>query len=340
MRNYKNLIFTIITFTLISCGQKRNKIGHLEEYNLKGDVWKVIEHPYKGKGNMESFEILDLDKFNWEFPHKLFEFDKYGYLIKDCKIKHDGDIDKCINQKIENLKILRISNKDTFEIKINNDGIKAEIFDSINQNYIYEQSGNLDIYRYNYDNHTFFYEFKLNSNGRVIEGHRIDEFGKRHLGIKHSYNSEGDLILLKEYSSETDSLLRKRQYMYKYDNEKNWTQKIVFENNEFIVAIKRDIYYFKDCFKKLKKEDIIGLWKKNNSERWIEFFENGKIDIGKAYSIRESGTWELDESSKRVTLRLEKGGIKYDYKFSGCNLILANPANKLEFDTYRKVVNK
>ncbi len=341
MRIYKNLIFTIITLTIISCGQKRNKVGHLEEYNLKGDVWQVIEHPYEGKGNMENFEILELDRYNWEFPHKLFEFDKSGYLIRDCKIEYDGDIDNCTTQLMANSKVFKITNNDTLEIKINSDGTKAEFTDSIGyQKRIYKQKGDLDIYEFSYDSIKYYNELKLNSNGQLLKGYRIDEDDKRHLGIEYKYNSNGDVILSKEYSIKSDSLIQERHYKYEYDKQNNWIQKIVFENDELIVAVKREIYYFEDCFKEFKKEDLIGMWKRNRSERWIEFFENGKIDIGRGSSIRESGTWELDEKTKRITFRIEDGGTKYDYRFSECNLILIDPTDQSDFDTYKKVDSK
>ena len=303
-------------------------------------MWQVIEHPYEGKGNIESYEILEIDRYSWKFPHKLIEFNKAGYLTKDCKIEYDGDIDKCTSQKIENSKIIRISNKDTLEIKIKDDGTRAEYTDSSYQKVTYKQKGDLDIYEFSYDSITYFNELKLNNNGRVIAGHRIDAEGERHLGIEYDYNSNGDVVLLKEYSIESDSLVRTRQFKYKYDNQKNWIQKIVFEDDEFLVAINRDIHYFEDCFKEFKKEDFVGMWKRNKSERWIEFFENGKIDIGRGSTIRESGTWELDAKTKRITFRIEDGGTKYDYKFSECNLILIDPTDKSDFDTYKKFDNK
>lgn len=346
MRTLEKTIILVCIILFVSCSQKRTKIGHLEEFNLNGNVWQVLEQPFEGKGNIEGYEILEIDRYNWEFPHKLIEFNESGYLVKDCKLEYDGDIDECTNQKIEDSKIIRISNKDTLEIKINDDGTRAEYIDSIGdqsigyRKTIYKQKGDLDIYEFNYDSISYFNELKLNSNGLVIEGYRIDEEEERHLGVEYDYNSNGDVVLFKEYSIQSDSLVRERHYKYEYDEQNNWIQAIIFENDEFLVAVKRKIYYFEDCFKEFKKEDLVGMWKRNRSERWIEFFENGKIDIGRGSSIKESGTWELNEKTKRITFRIEDGGTKYDYKFSECNLILIDPTDKSDFDTYKKVDNK
>lgn len=338
MKKHQLLILTIITLTIISCGQKRSKIGHLEEYNLNGTVWQITKQTYEGEGNIQNYEILEIDRYNWEFPHKLVEFDKEGFVTRECDIERDGDIKNCFTQKIADLKIIKESEKDTIEIKINENGIRAEYIDNTKaQKVEYKQDGDLDIYEFSYDSLKYSNEFKLNNNGQITEGYRIDTDGEKHLGIKFDYNSNDDVIFSREYSVESDSLIKEREFIYKYDNQKNWTQKIIFENKEFLVAVKRDIKYFEECFKDFGKEDLIGMWKRNKSESWIEFFENGKIDIGMGSSIKESGKWELDEKTKRITFRIDDGGTKFDYEFSECNLILIDPTDRTDFDIYKKV---
>lgn len=338
-------IILIFFLTLVSCSQKRNKIGHLEEFNLKGDVWQVIEHPYEGKGSFESYEILEIDRYNWEFPHKLIQFDENGFVIKECDIEWNGDIEKCTFQKTFGSKIIKESERDTIEIWTQKNGTREEFMDTINKGFTreYLRDGDLDIYKFSfkgYPEDNYSHEFKLNNNGQIIEAYWIGSDNKRHLGIENEYNPNGDIVLFKEYSINTDSLVKVRSFKYEYDNRKNWIQKIVFENKEVVTVVKRELYYFEDCFKKFTKSDLVGMWTRNKSERWIEFFENGKIDLGRGSSISETGSWELDEKSKRITFRIQDGGTKYDYKFSECNLILIDPTDKSDFDTYKKVDRK
>lgn len=344
MKNLKNLVLIIIILTIVSCSQKRNKVGHLEELNLKDNVWQIIEQPYEIEGDIESFEVLEIDKYNWEFPHKLYEFDKNGYLTKNCEIRWNGDIEECQFYKINNGKLIIESKKDTLEIKIDEEGRKAEYADSarIGEFIEYRKKGNKDIYdiKNSFLKRNYLIQNHLNNNGQITKQVEIDSIGNEKIIYEIEYNENYDVSIFKEYSFESDSVIRERKYKYLYDNQNNWIQKVVFENDELLVAVKRKIYYYEDCFKEFKKEDLIGMWKRNRSERWIEFFKNGKIDIGRGSSIRESGTWELDEKTKRITFRIEDGGTKYDYRFSECNLILIDPTDQSDFDTYKKVDSK
>ena len=338
---YKLSILLISLAFLVSCSQKRVKTGTLEEHSLKNDVWQIVEHPYEGSGNIDDFSISNIDKYNWRYPHKLMEFNKEGYLIRECDIDWDGDINTCIFQRVEDNLLIKESKRDTVKIKIQDNGISAEYFDTIREGVTveYKQNGDIDLYNIDNNGNKYSIERKLNNNGQILNEYQIDSIGKRHLLFALDYNSNGDVERLKEFSFEKDSLIKETIYSYKYDEHKNWTQKVVFENNEFDVAIRRDIKYYKDCFKDFKRADLIGMWKKSKSERWIEFFDNGKIDIGRGSSIRESGTWEIDEQSRRITFRINDGGTKFNYEFSKCSLVLSDPVDKDDFDIYSKVID-
>lgn len=324
------LIIFISTTIITSCSKSKTD---LDNYNLKGKVWKVQETTYDasekfGKYYSDDKEYSGHSYYEFNDSGNLIEFrslDKKGktkwnqnYTYNDDNIRteittiEDGKVDRKDINHIANDKIIKV---DVY----NKDGEKTSV-----SNYNYSGSNIISGSIQNKDGKTTLtFENEWN-NGQLTKQTVKDSLGNLDYYQEYIRNNFEDVVLY-TYSSPTDSIKSTYKFEYEYDDKNNWVKKYYFDKKGKIDnIIIRNIVYFDDSKKNRTEDDFIGMWFIMDDNDWIEFRKDKKYDSGYSSRIKESGTWEVDFETELLTFRANDpdNSKKYRFSFEGYQMVL------------------
>ncbi|MGS2727893.1 hypothetical protein ACU8DI_14885 [Psychroserpens sp. BH13MA-6] len=324
------ILLPLIFLSIASCSKPKTDI---ENFNLKGDVWKIQETTYDASEKFGNYVTEDKEYSG----HSYLEFNEQGNLVEYRSLDKRGKTnwnqdfkynDKNIRTEITTLEDGKVDRKEINSI--NNDKItKVEVYDGDGEK--------TNIYNYEYSGHNISNGYVQNDKGKTTlifknvwnKGQLVKQEVKDSLGDldyldQYERNDFNDVILY-TYSNPKDSIKNTYKYDYEYDEKNNWIKKYDFDKNGKIDnIIIRNIVYFDDSKKSRTVDDFIGMWFEVDEKEWIEFRKDKKYDSGYNSRIKESGTWEIDFDAKLITFRAKEpdDSKKYRFGFEGYQMVL------------------
>ncbi len=277
-------IYSIITITSLlffSCNKSKEIKNDLQNQNLYGNVKSITEKTFFAvekfgeivKGDKYWYDFVSISEYDeWVF-NSYVEFNNKGYIIKAFSIiKEENDYNdknqlitkKYLsndfktattetykydnkgyliesNNNFSKDKTKYINDKDGNCIELNQYDSIGNLFNKVKTNFSYNKEGYRIVERKSYyADGSFSSHLKtiFDKNGNEIESYYYDESGKIYQKINSKYNSKNLLIEYRE----------RQEYRYKYtkfDSNKNWTEKIEYENGKPVKIIERKIVYYK-----------------------------------------------------------------------------------------------
>lgn len=306
----KNLyLIAFITLTFASCSTKQQH--SLKDWNLNGKVESIESQDYNAV--IEKGEVTQGDKRYASL--RLSSFDINGFQSETINYNNQGAIERTTAFKIENnhiaeITLLNSSNKitGTAENEYENGNI-------INQTYTNE-SGMSDgkaHYQYNSDGQITIISNYNSTN--LKQSSSVMAYAGKNPSEMTIYDSSGASITKQLYKydshnnrSEVESFRKgvlsfKEDYTYEYDNKENWVRcQIINEKYKTGIITIRKIKYYSNSSGKLSTSDLMGMWKENQGQAWIEFKENNKYDSGMGVDLNDSGSIELSSDGSLLTL--------------------------------------
>lgn len=315
---------------LTSCSSKKND---LEEYNLKGKIWKLKETRFEGEEKFGKYQIGDKRSYG----HKLHVFNEDGNLSESQRLNRKGKIklvSKYTYDKNGNCKEIT-KYKDGKVVlkqvnKIDNDNIiEIQSFDGkgkLTKKRQYDYSGS-DISGgkvFNSDgslNMTFQNKLSSGLLTKQIVKDSLEEISSIRI---YERNKEGDIITRKvKYPKDTTEYIY--TFQYDYDEKGNWLKQYKFdEDGKINDILVRNIVYYDESKAPKTDKDFIGMWFVVDDNDWIELRSDKKYDSGYKDRIRETGTWEINTNQQILTFRADDpdDSRKYKYDFEGYQMIL------------------
>lgn len=240
------LLLLIMSCVTLSCQQKSNK-NDLEKENLKGNVtsvrktrYEVTEkfgEPVKGEKKCFDLDICEIYTIYNELGNEIefSEYDSYG-LSFITKIKYNEN-----NQKIEQNRYTPKEGKRVMQFKYKYD-LKGNCVE-IRSNYRYIEKKEYDVNNnlikesiIHSPLEKFEYAYKYNDKNQKIS--EVYEEGKTF----YTYFENGDIKDVIIYNND-GSVQRKVNYIYQYDDHKNWIVQITYENEVPTSYVERKIIY-------------------------------------------------------------------------------------------------
>jgi hypothetical protein len=275
---YKNYYFVFMICVLcISCNNENELKNDLEKANLKGSVKSTTENTYQAiekfgeivKGELITNEIFNkhntIIKYNLKgyrlednrvFPTKFRYNDKnllieeYEYISK-VKIFHkydDGGLELELNNFYKDTLVQRIKYKyDNMgnKVEINSYDYSGKLSYKIKQ--VFKEKNVIQSKEYDEDGLlSSTNKYKYNNNGNIIENIVLDSNNKVTNKYNSKYDENNNLI---EWRVFIDNDIRNELTTYKYsylkfDSNKNWTEKIEYENDIPTKITLRTIEYY------------------------------------------------------------------------------------------------
>ena len=242
------MLLLLFTNCIVSSCEKKSIKNDLEKENLKGDIVSVKKSNYKvtekfGEPVKGEMDCIDLDvcsvltKYN-DFGNEI-EFSEYASYGDSfiTKIKYNEK-----NQKIEQNRYTPVEGKRVMQFKLKYDLNGNCIEESSDAGYLvkreYDEHNNLkkefikDWQTKEFNETTFFYNEK---NEIITEKYSQ---GK----TEYTYYDDGNIKDLIFYDKD-DKEVNRGSYKYIYDQHKNWTAQIAYQNGEPIAYVERIIEY-------------------------------------------------------------------------------------------------
>jgi len=194
-------------------------------YGRKGDPFEIKEYHYNSKDELCKYTIQDAWKKKPETEiEKLLD---YSYSSYEVLYKYDK------NENIieDNLGIFYSETRF-------NSGINKYHYDAKNKKIrraLYNKPGKIN----------YAWEFKYDSDDNLIEQLGLSGNGYVDEKTVFNYNSKNDIILKSIYNGEEELVLKSSCEYLEYDNNKNWTKRIVYNNDIPLVIEERDVQYYK-----------------------------------------------------------------------------------------------
>lgn len=242
MKLYKLFILTLLSVIIISCSQEKARFTPYTPnyYEVKGSAKSIIEREYSNKSKL--------------LYTKQFDFDKSGRLVS---FKHIVDKDTVTrymhykdNGRIENIQWNEIT-KYTPEFN--------EFGDLIKETYITGENSQLEsgfIQEWEYDvngniinEKTCYIESDCSSVEYLYENNKLKQVKEYNLGeeIQYDCDTTGLVISKKVYDELANKITSQSTYKYKFDNKRNWIEKVERENKRLKSTIKREILYYSEA---------------------------------------------------------------------------------------------
>jgi hypothetical protein len=246
--------FTICMMISLSsvfvCGQNTD----YNKWNLKGRVKSIRESSFSAK-DIDGKYMADSLQYYY-----LNEFNIYGNKILDTKFLPDGKSDKNYTYKYDK------DNRRTEENQYGRDGklIRTISYtydsngyliedNSIEGNgkpgkkitYLYDEKGNvIEDDSYNGEGKLqkkFTYKYDIK--GNKTENYRYSADSILEKKVYCTYDIQNNIIDESSYKSD-DRPIAKYLYIYKYDNQNNWIEKIRISGGKVEEILKREVAYF------------------------------------------------------------------------------------------------
>ena len=242
MKLYKLFILTLLSVIITSCSQEKARFTPYTPnyYEVKGSAKSIIEREYSNKSKL--------------LYTKQFDFDKSGRLVS---FKHIVDKDTVTrymhykdNGRIENIQWNEIT-KYTPEFNEFGDLIKETYITGENNGF---ESGFIQEWEYDVNGNiinekTCYIESDCSSVEYLYENNKLKQVKEYNLGeeIQYDCDTTGLVISKKVYDELANKITSQSTYKYKFDDKRNWTEKVERENKRLKSTIKREILYYSEA---------------------------------------------------------------------------------------------
>lgn len=242
MKLYKLFILTLLSVIITSCSQEKARFTPYTPnyYEVKGSAKSIIEREYSNKSKL--------------LYTKQFDFDKSGRLVS---FKHIVDKDTVTrymhykdNGRIENIQWNEIT-KYTPEFNEFGDLIKETYITGENNGF---ESGFIQEWEYDVNGNiinekTCYIESDCSSVEYLYENNKLKQVKEYNLGeeIQYDCDTTGLVISKKVYDELANKITSQSTYKYKFDDKRNWIEKVERENKRLKSTIKREILYYSEA---------------------------------------------------------------------------------------------
>lgn len=242
MKLYKLFILTLLSVIITSCSQEKARFTPYTPnyYEVKGSAKSIIEREYSYKSKL--------------LYTKQFDFDKSGRLVS---FKHIVDKDTVTrymhykdNGRIENIQWNEIT-KYTPEFNEFGDLIKETYITGENNGF---ESGFIQEWEYDVNGNiinekTCYIESDCSSVEYLYENNKLKQVKEYNLGeeIQYDCDTTGLVISKKVYDELANKITSQSTYKYKFDDKRNWIEKVERENKRLKSTIKREILYYSEA---------------------------------------------------------------------------------------------
>ena len=242
MKLYKLFILTLLSVIITSCSQEKARFTPYTPnyYEVKGSAKSIIEREYSNKSKL--------------LYTKQFDFDKSGRLVS---FKHIVDKDTVTrymhykdNGRIENIQWNEIT-KYTPEFNEFGDLIKETYITGENNGF---ESGFIQEWGYDVNGNiinekTCYIESDCSSVEYLYENNKLKQVKEYNLGeeIQYDCDTTGLVISKKVYDELANKITSQSTYKYKFDDKRNWIEKVERENKRLKSTIKREILYYSEA---------------------------------------------------------------------------------------------
>ena len=242
MKLYKLFILTLLSVIITSCSQEKSRFTPYTPnyYEVKGSAKSIIEREYSNKSKL--------------LYTKQFDFDKSGRLVS---FKHIVDKDTVTrymhykdNGRIENIQWNEIT-KYTPEFNEFGDLIKETYITGENNGF---ESGFIQEWEYDVNGNiinekTCYIESDCSSVEYLYENNKLKQVKEYNLGeeIQYDCDTTGLVISKKVYDELANKITSQSTYKYKFDDKRNWIEKVERENKRLKSTIKREILYYSEA---------------------------------------------------------------------------------------------
>lgn len=242
MKLYKLFILTLLSVIITSCSQEKARFTPYTPnyYEVKGSAKSIIEREYSNKSKL--------------LYTKQFDFDKSGRLVS---FKHIVDKDTVTrymhykdNGRIENIQWNEIT-KYTPEFNEFGDLIKETYITGENNGF---ESGFIQEWEYDVNGNiinekTCYIESDCSSVEYLYENNKLKQVKEYNLGeeIQYDCDTTGLVISKKVYDELANKITSQSTYKYKFDDKRNWIEKVARENKRLKSTIKREILYYSEA---------------------------------------------------------------------------------------------
>lgn len=213
------------------------------DYNPQDSITKIVI-------TEDDFRLIyKIERDNKNRPTKT-EVIKNDTIIMTYKVKYDHNNNaitenEFINKDIPFKLIERTFN--THNLKEKEHVVEYKTFDTLiyENKFVYDANLNIILEKYNIKNDTTFLEIKntYHKNGKLKESTITPKGSSYFVVTTRKFNTNGDLILHTRVPSE-DNLKEVWEYIFKYDSEKNWIEKIEYKDNKPLRLVQRVIEYY------------------------------------------------------------------------------------------------
>ena len=242
MKLYKLFILTLLSVIITSCSQEKARFTPYTPnyYEVKGSAKSIIEREYSNKSKL--------------LYTKQFDFDKSGRLVS---FKHIVDKDTVTrymhykdNGRIENIQWNEIT-KYTPEFNEFGDLFKETYITGENNGF---ESGFIQEWEYDVNGNiinekTCYIESDCSSVEYLYENNKLKQVKEYNLGEEIQYDCDtiGLVISKKVYDELANKITSQSTYKYKFDDKRNWIEKVERENKRLKSTIKREILYYSEA---------------------------------------------------------------------------------------------
>ena len=242
MKLYKLFILTLLSVIITSCSQEKARFTPYTPnyYEVKESAKSIIEREYSNKSKL--------------LYTKQFDFDKSGRLVS---FKHIVDKDTVTrymhykdNGRIENIQWNEII-KYTPEFNEFGDLIKETYITGENNGF---ESGFIQEWEYDVNGNiinekTCYIESDCSSVEYLYENNKLKQVKEYNLGeeIQYDCDTTGLVISKKVYDELANKITSQSTYKYKFDDKRNWIEKVERENKRLKSTIKREILYYSEA---------------------------------------------------------------------------------------------
>ncbi len=243
MKQYKLFILILLSAIITSsCSQEKARFTPYTPnyYEVNGAAKSITEKEYSNKSKL--------------LYTKQFDFDKSGRLVSFKHIVGKDTITRYMrykdNGRIENIQWNEIT-KYTPEFNEFGDLIKETYITSENNGF---ESGFIKEWGYDVNGNiineeTCYIESDCSSVEYLYENNKLKQVKEYNLGeeIHYDCDTTGLVISKKVYDELTNKITSQSTYKYKFDDKRNWIEKVERENKRLKSTIKREILYYSEA---------------------------------------------------------------------------------------------
>lgn len=242
MKRYKLFILTLLSVIITSCSQENSRFSPYTPnyFGVNGTVKSIIEREYSEKSKLI-------------YTNEFF-FNKSGKLVSSMHIEDEDTVTRYMhfkdNGRIENIQWNEIT-KYTPEFNEFGDLIKETYITGENNGF---ESGFIQEWEYDVNGNiinekTCYIESDCSSVEYLYENNKLKQVKEYNLGeeIHYDCDTTGLITSKKVFGELANKITSQSTYKYKFDDKRNWIEKVERENTRLKSTIKREILYYSEA---------------------------------------------------------------------------------------------